>query len=186
MRSTFQCAATLLGLLLASLALVVGASAETVTFGLGLGPAIRSQGGTALGFEIKGGYRFLPMLATNLYYWRVSSGADVTDSGSSISSSSALSGFGGEALYGFAGSNWSVGGKLGLMKNSISGTATGPDGSSVKVDGSSSSLAIAPTVIYELPLGTYFSVGGEAAYFFTLSSSVPKALSLMAVGRVRF
>jgi hypothetical protein len=160
------------------------AHAETANFGLLLGPAVRSEGGTALGFEVKGGYRFLQKVATNLYYWRVSSSADISGGGSTISSSSALSSFGLEALYGFPASNWSAGAKLGLMKASKDGTAS--DGlSTIAVSDSASSFAIAPTVVYEVPV-SFMLVGAEASYFYSLSSSVPKALSMMVEGRVRF
>ncbi len=174
-----------LGLLfISSLVISSLANAETATFALLLGPAIRSTDGTALGFQLKAGHRFLPNLATSLYYWRVSSGADLSGSSSTISSSDSLSSFGGEALYAFPASNWSAGAKLGLAKNSTEGSATS-NGTNISISESHSSLAISPTVVYEIPV-SFLLVGGEAAYIFPLSGSVPKALSLMAEARVRF
>lgn len=162
----------------------ISAHAETATFGLLLGPAIRSVDGTAMGFELKGGYRFLPAVLTNLYYWRVSSGSDLSNSSGAISASDSLSSFGAEVLYPFLGTNWSAGAKLGLVKNSTDGSATS-NGSTISISDHPSSFAIAPTLVYEIPV-SFLLVGGEAAYFYTLSSSVPKALSLMAEARVRF
>lgn len=171
--------------LMMALSLVaIQAHAETVTFGLLLGPAIRSVDGTAMGFEVKGGYRFLQNVSTNLYYWRVSSGSDLSGSNATISASDSLSSFGAEALYAFPGTNWSAGAKLGLVKNSTDGNATS-NGTTVALSENQSSFAVAPTLLYEIPV-SFLLVGGEAAYFYTLSSSVPKALSLMAEARVRF
>jgi hypothetical protein len=163
------------------------ARAETASLGLLLGPAIRSEDGTALGFELKGGYRFLPTIETHLYYWRVNSGADLSGSGTTVSSSETLSSLGAEALYAFPGSNWSAGAKLGYMKNSKDGTAStsGTSADTITLSESKTALVVAPTVVYEVPL-SFMLVGGEAAYFYSLSSSVPKALSLMVEGRVRF
>jgi hypothetical protein len=149
-----------------------------------LGPAIRSSDGTAMGFEIKGGFRVAPTLIANLYYWRVSSGADISGSDTSLSTSDSLTSFGAEALYAFPGSNWSAGAKLGMSKNSKDGTADSGT-STVSLSDSHSSLSISPTLVYEIPV-SFMLVGGEASYFYSLSSSVPKALSLMVEGKIRF
>jgi hypothetical protein len=166
------------------------ARAQSVSLGLLLGPAIRSEDGTALGFELKGGYRFLPTIETQLYYWRVNSGADLSGGDTSVSATETLSSFGAEALYAFPGSNWSAGAKLGFAKNSKDGKASssaanGASGNTITLSESKTSLVVTPTVVYEVPL-SFMLVGGEAAYFYSLSSSVPKALSLMVEGRVRF
>lgn len=158
--------------------------AETASLALLLGPAIRSVDGTAIGFQFKGGYRVLPALVTSFYYWRVSSGADISGSGTSISTSDSLSSIGGEALYAFPGSNWSAGAKLGMTKNSKDGSAKS-ETSTVDLSDSRSSLTISPTVVYEIPV-SFMVVGAEASYFYSLSSSVPKALSLMVEGKLRF
>ncbi|MFL5813090.1 MAG: hypothetical protein ACJ763_05890 [Bdellovibrionia bacterium] len=173
--------------LLASLGLLFLAQsgyAETASLALLLGPAIRSVDGTAMGFELKGGYRVLPTLVTSLYYWRVSSGADISGSGTSLSTSDSMSSFGAEALYAFPGSNWSAGAKLGMSKNSKDGSASS-ETSTVSLSDSHSSLTVSPTVVYEIPV-SFMVVGAEASYFYSLSSSVPKALSLMVEGKLRF
>jgi hypothetical protein len=177
-------ASGILILFLAYFAGVLPARAETASFALLLGPAIRSTDGTALGFELKGGYRFLPNVATNLYFWRVSSGANLSGADATVSANEALSSFGAEALYAFPGSNWSAGAKLGLIKGSKEGNATSGS-TTVALNESKSSIAISPTVVYEIPV-SFMVVGAEAAYFYSLSSSVPKALSLMIEGRFRF
>jgi hypothetical protein len=158
--------------------------AETANLALLLGPAIRSVDGTAMGFEIKGGYRFLPVLMTSLYYWRVSSGADISGSGTSLSTSDAMTSLGAEALYAFLGTNWSAGAKLGMTKNSKDGSASSGT-SIVNLSDSHSSLTLSPTVVYEIPV-SFMVVGAEASYFYSFSSSVPKALSLMVEGKLRF
>jgi hypothetical protein len=137
-----------------------------------------------MGFEVKGGLRVAPTLMTSLYYWRVSSGADISGSGSSLSTSDSLSSFGAEALYAFPGSGWSAGAKLGITKNSKEGSASSGT-STVDLSDSHSSLSLSPTVVYEIPV-SFMVVGAEASYFYSLSSSVPKALSLMVEGKFRF
>lgn len=173
-----------LALLSLALFLTAQASYAETSLALLLGPAIRSVDGTAIGFQLKGGFRVLPTLITSLYYWRVSSGADISGSGTSISTSDTLSSFGAEALYAFPGSNWSAGAKLGMSKNSKDGTASSGL-STVNLSDSHSALTVSPTLVYEIPV-SFMVVGGEASYFYSLSSSVPKALSLMVEGKFRF
>lgn len=149
-----------------------------------MGAAFRSEGGSALGWQAKGGYRLLPTFSTSLFYWKSSSGADISSGGSQFSNSFSVSSFGAEALYRFAGSFWSLGLKAGFMKKSAEASVSGVAGDA-KVTDSHTSAMLAPTTTYEIPLGR-ISVGAEGSYFYSLSDSVPKAVSLMAMIRYLF
>lgn len=162
---------------------------ETYSIGFLVGPALEGNNfGNNLGYEAKLGARLFPGLSTSLYYWRFTSGATVTsaDSNTTINSSNALSAFGFEVLYNVQGTFWWLGGKFADMR--ASGTASGNDtidGNSLNATNSNSCLGWAPTAIFEIPMGN-FAVGAEAAYFVSLSGSVPRALSTLAMIRLRF
>lgn len=161
---------------------------ETFSLAFLVGPAFEGNNfGNNLGYEAKLGARLIPGLSANVFYWRFTSGANVTsaDSNTTINSSNALSAFGFEMLYNVPQTFWWIGGKLADMK--ASGQASGNntlDGNSLSASNSNSSLAWAPTATFEVPMGSSFTVGAEAAYFFTLNGTVPRALSSLVMLRL--
>ena len=159
-----------------------GGGAELGGLSLLLGSAYRSEDGFALGFELKAGVGLSPNVTGNIFYWRSTSGSNLQDGPTQISSSMALAAYGAEALYHVPGTYWSAGAKFGLMSESRNGSVSS---SNVSINDSSSSIFIAPVLTYEVPVGAV-SLGAEVSYFYPLSSSVSSALSTMALVRYRF
>lgn len=170
---------------------VAGRAADNSKGGLGLllGTGFRGSAGAALSYELKFSYRLLPAFMTSLFYYRANTGTDIAENGSALSTSVTTWALGGEMTYSFPNNGAYVGAKAGLITLSSQVSGTYADASGVKtpisIDASHTTPFIAPTIGYDYPVGS-FSVGGEASYYFAFSSSVPKILALMALGKFNF
>ena len=127
-------------------------TSEGYSLGILVGPALEGNGdGDTLGFEGKLGYRGIQGFSASVYYWRFTSGATVSDSSSTIASTNTLSAFGFEGLLNISGTFWWLGAKIGLLKNTETGTASnGSQGANLSVSSGNSTFSVAPTAIYEI------------------------------------